>query len=200
MPSTTSRWPARCGARDRLFDTLGGRFGHIAILGGWYGVLAAMLLEDERFDIGIVESFDIDPSVAPIARTLNEAAGGRFRASTGDMYNLDYGALGADLIVNTSCEHIADLRGWLARCFPRARRCCCGSNDYFSEPTHINCVESVEAFSEATRRAGAAGFFRVAADEEIHPLHADRLGVSPGITIAGAISPPTSSHRRGQPV
>lgn len=132
-------------ARDRLVETLGGRFGHIAILGGWYGVLAAMLLEDPRFEIGLVESFDIDPSVAAVARTLNGASDGRFRATTGDMYNLDYAALGADLIINTSCEHISDLRGWLDL-LPPGTKVLLQSNDYFSEPTHINCVESVEAF------------------------------------------------------
>ncbi len=34
---------------DRLYDTLGGRYGTIYILGGWYGVLGAMLLSDGRF-------------------------------------------------------------------------------------------------------------------------------------------------------
>ena len=43
-------------------------------------------------------------------------------------------ALGADLIINTSCEHIADLRGWLAL-LPRGARVMLQSNDYFSEPT-----------------------------------------------------------------
>lgn len=139
-------------ARDRLFDCLGGRFDRVAILGGWYGVLAAMLLEDERFEIGLVESIDIDPSVAVIAETINAGASGRFRASTGDMYALDYAALGADLIVNTSCEHIPDLRGWLDL-LPKGTKVLLQSNDYFSEPSHINCVESVEAFE---RLAGLA--------------------------------------------
>lgn len=139
-------------ARDRLFDSLGGRFDHVVILGGWYGVLAAMLLEDERFEIGLAESIDIDPAVAAIAATLNAASNGAFRASTGDMYGLDYGALQADLIVNTSCEHIADLRGWLDL-LPKGTRVLLQSNDYFSEPTHINCIESVEAFE---RLAGLA--------------------------------------------
>jgi hypothetical protein len=134
-------------ARDRLFDSLGGKFSHIVILGGWYGVLAAMLLEDERFDIGLVESIDIDPAVAPIAETLNVVSNGRFRATTADMYRLDYAALGADLIVNTSCEHIADLGGWLTL-LPKGTKVLLQSNDYFSEPTHINCVESVEAFEQ----------------------------------------------------
>jgi hypothetical protein len=132
-------------ARDRLFDSLGGRFGSVAILGGWYGVFAAMLLEDARFAIGRVESIDIDPSVAAVAATLNAGAGGRFRARTADMYALDYGALAADLVVNTSCEHIRDLRGWLDL-LPSGTRVLLQSNDYFGEPSHINCVESVEAF------------------------------------------------------
>jgi hypothetical protein len=134
-------------ARDRLFDSFGGKFGHVVILGGWYGVLAAMLLEDERFDIGLVESIDIDPAVAPIAETLNTTSNGRFRATTADMYRLDYAALGAGLVVNTSCEHIADLGGWLAL-LPKGTKVLLQSNDYFSEPTHINCVESVEAFQQ----------------------------------------------------
>ena len=68
------------------------------------------------------------------------------------MYAIDYAALGADLIVNTSCEHIADLRGWLGL-LPKGANVLLQSNDYFSEPTHINCVESAAAFE---RLAGLA--------------------------------------------
>src|SRR5262249_36024737 len=120
-------------------------FDRIAILGGWYGVLAAMLFEDDRFDIGAIESIDIDASVAAIAETLNKDSDGRFQAVTADMYRLDYAALGDHLVVNTSCEHTADLRGWLAL-LPAGTRVLLQSNDYFSEPSHINCVESAEAF------------------------------------------------------
>ena len=56
------------------------------------------------------------------------------------MYAIDYAALGADLVVNTSCEHIADLRGWLGL-LPKGTNVLLQSNDYFSEPTHINCVD-----------------------------------------------------------
>ena len=139
-------------ARDRLFDTLGGSFTHIVILGGWYGVLAAMLLEDRRFVIGSVESIDIDPTVAAVAGTLNREAGNRFRATTADMYAIDYADLRADLIINTSCEHIADLRAWLAL-LPKGTNVLLQSNDYFGEPTHINCIQSADAFE---RLAGLA--------------------------------------------
>ena len=134
-------------ARDKLFESCGGRFGSIWIVGGWYGVLAAMLFDDPRFDIGAIESIDIDPRVAEVAKTLNERWKDRFRASTGDMYTLDYPGSRPDLVVNTSCEHIADLRAWLAL-LPLGTRVLLQSNDYFSEPTHIACVPSLEAFEK----------------------------------------------------
>lgn len=128
-------------ARDRLFESLGGRFDRVWILGGWYGVLAAMLFEDSRFEISAIESIDIDADVAPVAESLNRDAGPRFTARTADMYALDYAADRPDLVVNTSCEHIADLRGWLAL-LPAGTPVLLQSNDYFSEPTHISCVAS----------------------------------------------------------
>ena len=134
-------------ARDALYETLGGRVGRVVILGGWYGILAAILFDDQRFDIGAIDSYDIDPVVGPVALTLNREWSDRFSAMTADMYGLDYAALGADLIVNTSCEHIADLRAWLSL-LPKGSRVLLQSNDYFSEPTHINCVPSLEAFAE----------------------------------------------------
>jgi len=139
-------------ARDRLYDSLGGRFDHILILGGWYGVLAAMLFDDSRFAIGKIESIDLDPTVADVARTLNHAWTGRFEALTCDMYSCNYERAAADLVVNTSCEHIADVRGWLDH-LPKGTRVLLQSNDYFAEPTHINCVPSVEAFAELAKLA-----------------------------------------------
>lgn len=132
-------------ARDSLYAALGGRLGRVVILGGWYGILAAILFDDRRFEIGAVDSYDIDPAVGSVAVTLNGEWSDRFSAVTADMYALDYAALGADLIVNTSCEHIADLRGWLSL-LPKASRVMLQSNDYFSEPTHINCVPDLDAF------------------------------------------------------
>jgi hypothetical protein len=131
--------------REALFETLGGKFRRIVILGGWYGVLAAMFFDDARFEIEAIDSYDIDPDVGAVAETLNAAAKERFRALTADMYALPYAELDADLIVNTSCEHIADLPAWLAL-LPRGTNVLLQSNDYFSEPTHVNCVETLDAF------------------------------------------------------
>lgn len=131
-------------ARDELFNAYGGRFKRTWIMGGWYGVLAAMLLDDARFEIGNIDSIDIDEDVAAVARTLN-GNDGRFNALTGDMYSLDYRDANPDLVANTSCEHIADVRGWL-NLLPEGTKVLLQSNDYFAEPTHINCVVSQEAF------------------------------------------------------
>ncbi len=102
-------------ARDKLFESVGGVFGEIWIVGGWYGVFAAMLLEDPRFQIGRIENSDIDPGVGAIAETLNHAHASAVRAQsplTCTRWTIMRAR--ADLVVNTSCEHIPDLREWLA--------------------------------------------------------------------------------------
>jgi hypothetical protein len=141
--------------RQALYETLGEKFKRIAIMGGWYGVLAAMFFDDARFDIAAIDSFDIDPDVGGVAEMLNGAWKDRFRAVTADMYALPYAELGADLVINTSCEHIADLPAWLSL-LPKGTRVLLQSNNYFSEPTHINCVESLEAFVAQAKLAEVA--------------------------------------------
>lgn len=134
--------------RDALYDTLGGTFERIWVAGGWYGVLPAMLFDDDRFAIGHITSIDVDPDCRPVAETLNAKAlkDGRFTALTADMYALDYGGSnGPDLVINTSCEHIPDMPGWLSL-IPKGCKVVLQSNNYFSEPEHINCVESLNAF------------------------------------------------------
>lgn len=135
--------------RDALLETLGPRHGRVWILGGWYAVLAAMLLDDRRLSFDEIVSIDLDPDCAPVALTLNRrhAREDRFRAQTADMYALDYapGEAAADIIINTSCEHIPDLPAWLARLGP-GRTVVLQSNDYFDEPEHVAAVADLEAF------------------------------------------------------
>ena len=133
--------------RDELFKALGPKPGTIWITGGWYGVQAAILLDDARFEIDTITSCDLDPECAAVATTLNEqaAAHGRFTALTADMFTLDYRAGAPGLIINTSCEHIANLPAWLAL-LPSGTHVVLQSNDYFSEPEHCNCVPDLAAF------------------------------------------------------
>ena len=139
---------SKAWARDQLFETLGGRFERLWIMGGWYGVFAAMILDDRRFSVGEVASLDIDPTVAAVACLLNAKASaeGRFRAVTADMCDIEYTET-PDLIVNTSCEHIRDLRSWLSR-IPAGTNVLLQSNNYFAEPEHVSCMPSLAAFKE----------------------------------------------------
>ncbi|WP_420100483.1 class I SAM-dependent methyltransferase [Bosea sp. (in: a-proteobacteria)] len=125
--------------------------GPVWVLGAWYGVLGALLLADERLGIGQVVSLDMDPTCAPIAETLNQrhVETGRFRAVTADMTGLDVGAMETTpgLVINTSCEHLPDVPGWLAT-LPPGLPLLLQSNDYDREPDHRSCVPSLEAFRE----------------------------------------------------
>ena len=142
---TSKQW-----ARDMLAGYTTGQFHRVWVLGGWLGVLPAMLFADERFDIASIVSFDIDPCVGKMAEKLNQPLRGAssFEAVTADMYKLDYGGQNPpDLVINTSCEHISDLPAWLGL-LPRGAHVLLQSNNYVSEPTHVNCVMSQEEFQQ----------------------------------------------------
>ena len=138
----SKRWLA-----DSLFATVGERVGNVVILGGWMGALAAVLLHDPRFRIDRVESVDIDPRCAPVAESLNDthARTGRFAARTADMLDIDYAAERADLVINTSCEHVVEFDRWYAR-VPDGQRLVLQSNDYVACREHVNCVADLAAF------------------------------------------------------
>ena len=134
--------------RDELASSFGGRFATIWVVGGWYGVLPAMLFDDPRFEIDRIVSFDLDADCAAVANAVNRGPveEGRFEARTGDMYDLAYdGPSPPDLVINTSCEHVPDVRQWLAR-LPNGMPVVLQSNDYFDEPEHINCVKTLSEF------------------------------------------------------
>jgi hypothetical protein len=135
--------------RDHLYETLGGSHDRIWVLAGWYGVLAAMIFDDARFSIGSIVSFDIDEHCAAVAMTLNRryAETGRFDALTQDIYALNYRREPApSLIINTSCEHLGDLSGWLDL-LPPGVLVALQSNDYRREPDHVSCVDTIDDFA-----------------------------------------------------
>lgn len=149
---------------DALFEALGGRFATVTVLGGWYGLLGALLLGDGRFQVDRVLSYDLDPDCARVAEWLNRkhTPDGRFQAVTADVRELDYerpegpvaapgaagnGAQAPDLVINTSCEHITPTEAWYARIPPGTLQVL-QSNDYFDCPDHVNCQSDLEAFKE----------------------------------------------------
>lgn len=121
------------------------------ILGGWYGVLSALLLENPKGRISQIHSFDIDPVSEKIAVKLNREHYEKniFRAWTKDLYKISYENSPQhprpDLVINTVCEHILDLKGWV-NMIPKGTLLVMQSNNYFKEPDHVNCVSSLDEF------------------------------------------------------
>ncbi|MEP7064065.1 MAG: class I SAM-dependent methyltransferase [Betaproteobacteria bacterium] len=135
---------------DSLLASAGPVHASVAILGGWVGVLGAVLLHDTRFTIGRVTSIDIDPGCAPVAEALNatHVRAGKYATRTADMLALDYDDAndGArfDLVVNTSCEHLRDFGAWYDR-IPDGQLLVLQSNDYFACDEHVGCVADLAA-------------------------------------------------------
>lgn len=120
------------------------KFVSIDIHGGWNGVLASMLFQSD-VPVTSIRSIDIDPSCEPIATMMNkqEEMSGKFRAITADMCAI---RSDADIIINTSCEHITqdqyDL--WLSG-MPHDSLIVLQSNNY-EIPEHIRIANNLEEF------------------------------------------------------
>ena len=116
----------------------------VDVHGGWVGVLASMLFQS-AIPIKHIRSIDIDPSCESIATMMNkkEEMEGKFRAVTSDMCSI---RSDADIIINTSCEHITqeqyDL--WLSG-HPQNSMLVLQSNNY-NIPEHVRIAKDLEEF------------------------------------------------------
>jgi hypothetical protein len=117
---------------------------NIDIHGGWVGVLASMLFQSDIY-VTTIRSIDIDPGCEPIATMMNkgEEIAGRFKAVTSDMCSI---RSDADVIINTSCEHITQEQYelWLSG-HPHNSLMVLQSNNYIIDE-HIRPAESLEHF------------------------------------------------------
>jgi hypothetical protein len=144
-----SFWKGQIRSKEWLLDNLCPRLPHnatIDIHGGWNGVLASMLFQKIK-DVKHIRSVDIDPSCENTANTMNklEEIEGRFRAVTADMCAI---RSDADVIINTSCEHITqdqyDL--WLSG-LPHNSIIVLQSNNY-NIPEHVRTACNLEEFKQ----------------------------------------------------
>jgi len=89
----------------RELESLGWESNLTHIYGGWYGVLAFLLLSREKFIVNRIHSFDADPECESIADMINNNyvfKEWKFKAHTSDCNTM---ISNADLIINTSSEH-----------------------------------------------------------------------------------------------
>ena len=107
MRTMDAFWQGQIKSKEWLIEKLSSTMVNpvsIDIHGGWVGLLASLLFQS-KMQITHIRSVDIDPACEPIATMMNkgEEIAGRFRAVTSDMCEI---RSDADVIINTSCEHI----------------------------------------------------------------------------------------------
>jgi hypothetical protein len=142
-------WQGQIKSKEWLIEKLSATIVNpvsIDIHGGWVGVLASMLFQS-NMQIKHIRSVDIDPACEPIATMMNkgEEIEGRFCAVTSDMCEI---RSNADVIINTSCEHITQdqYELWLSGT-PHNSIIVLQSNDY-DIPEHVRYVNSLADFKE----------------------------------------------------
>ncbi len=118
----------------------------IDIHGGWVGTLASLLFQSDMY-IEHINSIYIDPTCKSTAQLMNqlEFQTGKFHAHTQDMCTF---RSDADIIINTSCEHITqdqyDL--WLSG-MPYNSLLVLQSNNY-DIPEHVRIAHSLDEFKD----------------------------------------------------
>jgi len=147
MRTMDAFWSGQLKSKEWLINNLSKHVhtsSSIDIHGGWVGVLASMLFQS-GIPITTIRSIDIDPICESIAINMNklEEIEGRFRAVTSDMCCV---RSDADIIINTSCEHITqdDYDLWLSG-HPNNSIMVLQSNNY-NIPEHIRIATSLEEF------------------------------------------------------
>jgi hypothetical protein len=149
MRTLDSFWQGQIKSKEWLIENLRKNINKVVsvdIHGGWNGVLASMLFQSDIY-ITNIRSVDIDPSCESIATMMNkkEEMAGRFRAVTADMCAI---RSDADVIINTSCEHITqdhyDL--WLSGMTYNSL-IVLQSNNY-NIPEHIRIADNLEEFKQ----------------------------------------------------
>ena len=147
MRTMDAFWSGQLKSKEWLIKNLRkhvNQFVSVDIHGGWVGVLASMLFQSEVPVLNI-RSIDIDPSCEPIAINMNkvEEMVGKFHAVTADMCEI---RSDADVIINTSCEHITQdqYELWLSG-MPQKSLLVLQSNNY-NIPEHIRTAKDLEEF------------------------------------------------------
>ena len=149
MRTMDAFWSGQLKSKEWLIQNLRrhvNKFVTIDIHGGWVGVLASMLFQSDVPVVNI-RSIDIDPVCEPIAVNMNkiEEMVGKFSAITADMCAI---RSDADVIINTSCEHITqeqyDL--WLSG-MPHNSLFVLQSNNY-NIPEHVRIANSLDEFKK----------------------------------------------------
>ena len=118
----------------------------IAILAGWYGLMAKLVSENFTLKpIGEIHSYDFDPFVKNIGKLLFP----EITFVEQDITELDLDNKGYSIVINTSCEHIdQSLLYKSIDTAPTNTLFVLQSNNMSYVQQHINCVDSLQMFEK----------------------------------------------------
>lgn len=117
----------------------------IEIIGSWFAWPLVQFLK-ENFNIERIRLYDIDSFACAVARKYIEIFNYDFKIETYEISYWDHkqGQVGCDLLINTSAEHMKEVIRDSIHNYYSPPVVAIQSNNMFDEPTHINCVNSVE--------------------------------------------------------
>lgn len=142
-------WSGQLKSKEWLIENLRPyirEYVSVDIHGGWVGVLASMIFQS-KLPINNIRSVDIDPECQTIATMMNKAEeiDGKFKAVTADMCGI---RSDADVIINTSCEHISQEQYDLWLCgMPHSSLLVLQSNNYNIDE-HVRTASNLEQFKQ----------------------------------------------------
>ena len=149
MRTMDAFWSGQLNSKEWLITNLRKNIKKVVsidIHGGWVGVLASMLFQSDIY-IKHIRSVDIDPTCESIANMMNkkEEIAGMFRAVTSDMCEI---RSDADVIINTSCEHITQdqYELWVSG-MPRNSLLVLQSNNY-NINEHVRIANNLDEFKD----------------------------------------------------
>ena len=117
---------------------------NVVILGSWFGSILVPALADMANKISCI---DIDDRVIGVGKSRLFTMYDNVDWITSDVFHKDrYDRIkNADLIINTSCEHMANMSS-LSPLKKSNAHFAFQSNDMYSIKTHVNCVSSLDEF------------------------------------------------------
>lgn len=122
----------------------------VCVFGGWVGLLCRFFID--LAGTKSIANVEIDGSLEKINQCVMSGHHDKFRFINSDMYEFPYSDKQFDVYVNTSAEHIPSLKEWIEM-LPSGKIICIQSNDYFSHPQHVSCVNNVGELENLTRSA-----------------------------------------------
>ena len=127
-------------------------FNNIYLIGGWFGYPLINFLEKHNKIVKLV-NIDMDKTATRVCFNFSKIFNHSFvKTATKSIYKHSENFIDADLIINTSCEHMFDLPIIMKnRNFNRKIVFAVQSNNMTHIDDHINCSNSLEEFKLKTK-------------------------------------------------